>query len=173
MVCASNETIFVRRDKGAVLADIAGFYHAFGFEITEEFREKHDHLLAELQFTAMLLVLLARALEDGRAEPAEVTRAALRSFLEDHLGVWLGAFAERLEGVSELPYFVAVSRALAAGWRMLEREHEIEVPEKKLASGELPMVGDSGTPYECGMCEASVTDDSGEARPANRRSPEA
>ena len=43
-----NETIYVRRDKGAVLSDIAGFYRAFQFDLSGEFGEKHDHILAEL-----------------------------------------------------------------------------------------------------------------------------
>jgi TorA maturation chaperone TorD len=153
MACAPNETIVVRRDKGAVLADIAGFYRAFGFEISERFREKHDHVLAELQFTALLLVLLARAIEDGRTEPAEVTRDALRSFLSDHLGVWVGAFAERLEAVSPVPVYVAVARALAAGWLALKQEHQVVVPELAEA-----VEMDPGTPYECGMCEKSPDD---------------
>lgn len=153
MICAPNETIFVRRDKGAVLADIAGFYHAFGFEIAEDFREKHDHILAELQFTALLVVLLARSAEEGQAEPAEVTLDALKNFLQDHLGVWVGAFAERLESASILPLYVAVARALAAAWLALKNQHDVEVPELSY-----PAATNPGTPYECGLCAAAEDD---------------
>ena len=36
VTCPPNETAYVRRDKGVILADINGFYRAFGFEPAED-----------------------------------------------------------------------------------------------------------------------------------------
>ncbi|MCU0233243.1 MAG: molecular chaperone TorD family protein [Thermoanaerobaculales bacterium] len=78
--CAVNETAYVRRDKGAILADLAGFYRAFGFAPAADVGEKPDHIVSELQFTALLLVMLARArdADDRRRPPRRLDRALLR-----------------------------------------------------------------------------------------------
>lgn len=74
--------------KGPELADIAGFYQAFGLELADEegHREMPDHLAVELEFYAHLLLkqALLGQLED--AEGQTVVRGARLSFLADHLG---------------------------------------------------------------------------------------
>lgn len=78
------------------LADIAGFYRAFGFVVE---RERPDHCVAELEFFTYLALAEARFRRDGETEGAEVCAAATKTFLKDHLGGWLDAFAARLEEV--------------------------------------------------------------------------
>lgn len=75
----------------AELADIAGFYRAFGVTLSGD---KPDHLVAELEFLALLLAKEARAVESGQAERAAVCADARARFLRDHLATWTDAFAD-------------------------------------------------------------------------------
>ncbi len=83
--------------KGHELADILGFYTAFGFRLREGQSELPDHLAVELEFVSLLLLKLLYARQHAMAEPAEVTHKAIASFLRDHLGRWVEAFAEAVD----------------------------------------------------------------------------
>lgn len=69
------------------LADIAGFYRAFGVEVTPG-TERVDHVAAELEFMHLLALKEALAEESGESERASVCRDAAAAFLRDHLGRW-------------------------------------------------------------------------------------
>lgn len=81
----------------AELADIGGFYAAFGFTLSESDPDLPDHLCAELEFHSLLLVKQAYALARGWLSKAGLARAAARTFLEQHLGRWVGAFRSSLQ----------------------------------------------------------------------------
>jgi TorA maturation chaperone TorD len=153
-VCPPNETAFIRRDKGAVLADVCGFYRAFGLELAPEAGEKADHAVTELEFAAMLLVLLARARDAGESEAERVTERALHAFARDHLDEWLPAFCERLVESTVLPVYAATARLLAESLETVIERHAL--PRAVRVAWPGPSA-DPGTPYECGMvppCEA-------------------
>ncbi len=97
------------------LADIAGFYRAFGVQIEGD---RPDHVAAELEYVAFMLIREAYARERGEQDNAAVCADARRSFVRDHAGCWLGAFAARVEESSPgRPYehlARAAERAVAA-----------------------------------------------------------
>jgi TorA maturation chaperone TorD len=76
------------------MADISGFYRAFGFQVGGEQRERPDHLATELEFLYVLSLKEAFAAEQGIDEHVEVCVEARRAFLRDHLGRWIGLFAQ-------------------------------------------------------------------------------
>jgi TorA maturation chaperone TorD len=78
------------------LADINGFYRAFGFDLGGMVRERPDHLAAELEFMHLLALKEWNAATKGDLEAREICLEAQRKFLEDHLGRWIEAFAIRL-----------------------------------------------------------------------------
>jgi nitrate reductase assembly molybdenum cofactor insertion protein NarJ len=78
------------------LADIAGFYMAFGFKTGGPKRERPDHLAVELEFMHLLCLKEAYALSSSLPEQAQLCRDAQRSFLNDHLGAWIGLFSQAL-----------------------------------------------------------------------------
>lgn len=80
-----------------VLADLNGFYHAFGVEPAGAYRERNDHLSLECEFAALLLFKEALAQREGNADGAAVCRAARRRFFEEHIGRWGGVLFDRLE----------------------------------------------------------------------------
>ena len=89
--------------QGPTLADIAGFYRAFGLELAVS--ERPDHLALELEFMSVLAYKEALALRNNLHEQAEICRDAQRKFLEAHLGRWVGIFADTLARASQLdPY---------------------------------------------------------------------
>ncbi|HSD84237.1 MAG TPA: molecular chaperone TorD family protein [Anaerolineae bacterium] len=82
------------------LADIAGFYRAFGFENGGAIRERPDYLPTELEFMHVLTLREACAREAAQAEHVEIDVDAQRKFLRDHLAHWLPLFGKRLEQLS-------------------------------------------------------------------------
>lgn len=76
------------------MADIAGFYRAFGFNLGGQKRERPDHVAVELEFVHALALKEAYALETGIPEQLEICQAAQGKFLQDHLGRWIGLFAQ-------------------------------------------------------------------------------
>jgi len=76
------------------MADIAGFYRAFGFNLGGRRRERPDHIAVELEFMYALALKEAYALETGIPEHLEICVAAQGKFLQDHLGRWVNLFAQ-------------------------------------------------------------------------------
>jgi nitrate reductase assembly molybdenum cofactor insertion protein NarJ len=93
------------------LADINGFYRAFGFTNGGRVRERPDHLAVELEFMSILALKEAYTAQDGLVEHFEVCLEAQRKFLGDHLGRWIDKFAQSLalngDGVARTGYGVA------------------------------------------------------------------
>ncbi len=87
------------------LADINGFYRAFGVEVSKENPDLPDHLTTELEFYSTLLMKVAYAESLGLFEEAEITLEANKAFLEDHLGRWVGALCREVnERKAPSPY---------------------------------------------------------------------
>jgi hypothetical protein len=81
------------------MADIAGFYRAFGLEPNQETPERVDHLTLELDFVSHLLArLLHLSGHPGRNEQQTgLVEDALRKFVSDHLAWWIPLFSLALE----------------------------------------------------------------------------
>jgi len=79
------------------LSDIAGFYRAFGLDVSDDAKERPDHLAVELEFLHFLCFKEAYALEHHGPEQAELCRDAEVKFLQDHLLPWAPSFARRLQ----------------------------------------------------------------------------
>lgn len=81
------------------LADIAGFYHAFGVTPGRDAPERVDHIACELEFLAWLVAKErhARAGDgDDWAERVAICRDAQRDFVAEHVAWWVPAFARAL-----------------------------------------------------------------------------
>lgn len=100
--------------KAAMLADVAGFYRAFGLAPAEQYAEIEDHVGAELEFMSVLALKEAHALAAEREDAAGVTRDAEATFLADHLGRWAEAFAARLAALAPPGFYPAAADLLAA-----------------------------------------------------------
>lgn len=111
LACPPHETAYepdvFRRQRA--LADIAGFHHAFGFDVGEATRWQSDHIGVETEFCSIVLQRQAGAVEQGWDEAADVCADALASFLTDHLGRWHRSLASLLVDTA----VTAAYRALA------------------------------------------------------------
>ncbi|MEW5742623.1 MAG: molecular chaperone TorD family protein [Myxococcota bacterium] len=111
--------------KGNELADIAGFYSAFGMDRADSSaaRQMHDHLAVELEFYGVLLAKQAALAERGATEGVEVVEDARRKFLSDHLGRLAPAVAAQpavADSTAWGPVFEACSRLVLDECRRFE-----------------------------------------------------
>lgn len=95
------------------LADVAGFYRAFGLEPCEAKRERPDHIAVELEFMHVLALKEAYALAHDWDEKAEVCREAQAGFLRDHLGRWAPSFLKSLAERTRGGIFEMIAHATA------------------------------------------------------------
>jgi TorA maturation chaperone TorD len=141
-----NTDIFFRCQR---LADIAGFYHAFGLEVSPACGERLDHISVEAEFLYVLLAKEAAALDQGDYEGTEICRDARRKFFQEHLGWWVPAFARAIERVAPPGYYRQLARftaALSAAERLSLSLPPFTVPAiPRPSPGEAPAAcGDSG-----------------------------
>jgi TorA maturation chaperone TorD len=132
------------------LADIAGFYGAFGATAGGPAAERPDHAACELEF---LSFLAARRLElelAGDADGSETCALAEDAFLREHAGRWLPAFFDALVSRTTSAVYAGVA---ALGRRVVTAELErrgIE-PEPLRTRRRLAVEADC---LECGLADA-------------------
>jgi DMSO reductase family type II enzyme chaperone len=152
--CPPHETAYepdiFRRQRA--LADLAGFYKAFGFEIDQASRWQPDHLGVELEFASTLLQRQALAEEAGWDEQASVCGDALRAFLFDHLGRWHAGFGHRLARTAATEVYGRLADA-THGWIQSELER-FGLSPQPLADRPRVAPDDDVTP-SCGICPLS------------------
>lgn len=79
------------------LADINGFYRAFGLELKETTHERLDHIAVELEFISYLALKEAYAMEQMNSINVEISQDTQRKFLKDHLGKWVNSFRDCIQ----------------------------------------------------------------------------
>lgn len=113
-----HETTYSGTGRCTELADINGFYLAFGFDLREGQHEVADHLGVQLEFYSLLLLKQAYALEQGWPDKFEIARDAAKSFLTDHLGRWVDKVCERAIERQAAPIYRTLFETVAdAVWR--------------------------------------------------------
>jgi len=100
--------------KSAALADVAGFYAAFGVAPAAAAPDMEDHIGAELEFMSVLALKEAWAMAAGDADGVAVVRGAQASFLRDHLGRWAEAFADEVAAATPMAFYAAAATLLEA-----------------------------------------------------------
>lgn len=111
--CPAYEMEYGRNEiirQASDLADLAGFYHAFGLEIANGAEGRPDHITAECEFMSALCAKEAHAYTRGDDQNAEICLDAERGFLRDHLARWLPAFTHRVEEEDAGGLFASLAR---------------------------------------------------------------
>lgn len=83
--------------KARQLADISGFYGAFGMDVARERPTMQDYIASELEFMSLLSRNEAYATARHWTRRREVAIDAERTFLRDHLGRWERTLCADLE----------------------------------------------------------------------------
>ncbi|MFU8869707.1 TorD/DmsD family molecular chaperone [Natronococcus sp.] len=155
-----------------VLADISGFYKAFGLSMEDENRERADHLCIQLEFLSHLALQTAYLENEGDETGVEVVTDAQGSFLEDHLGRWTGRFRETLDEEADVEFYRALATLVDSlvgddtdrfGVEPKEFEETPPSPLEGLNDGE----GD----FRCGTCGTTPSGSTPEMPMGNREGP--
>jgi TorA maturation chaperone TorD len=135
------------------LADIAGFYAAFGLAVAAWDAERCDHASVEFEFMSILSAKEAHAIDQGDAELLRATTDAQRLFLRDHLATWIPAFARRLATAAPEGLYAAIAGFLQT---FLPAECvRVDVPPGPVWLDLSPAAEDAETPFECGVEESA------------------
>ena len=98
--CPPYETLYgvsqVDFQQSQVMADISGFFRAFGLQVSATALERIDHVAVELEFLQVLAAKEAYAGSQGDEAHARIVREGEMAFMADHLGKWAPTFARRL-----------------------------------------------------------------------------
>jgi TorA maturation chaperone TorD len=136
-----------------IMADVAGFYRAFGLEISNSHPDRPDHIAVECEFLPQLLELERQASQsiDEEAESrVAICRNAQRRFLLEHVVWWFPAFARLLARQEPGGFYEAVAQFLAA----------LVAAERALANLDPPQQGVEPSPIEnpdeCSGCELAI-----------------
>jgi len=131
------------------LADVAGFYRAYGFEVHGE---RPDHCAVELEFAAVLALAELEAERRGDAQGREICADTWRTYLRDHLGGWLDRLADRIDEIDPRAPQAVAARTAAA---LVASEVERLGIELAPITGGLPILDDDDFELRCGDCPAA------------------
>lgn len=132
------------------LADLTGFYGAFGLRIAPGAAERPDHVRCECEFVMSLARREAIASERNDDASRDQIRRATRLFLRDHLGRFAPALGERLREADPDGFYGALG-ALLSAFAMDEcQRFEVDV-----GSAVLPLRDptEDAVPMACGSCD--------------------
>lgn len=79
------------------LADLGGFYKAFDLKLSEDTKDRFDHISIELEFMHFLTYKEAYALENHGEEQLNICADAEKKFLKSHLGRWVPLFTKLVD----------------------------------------------------------------------------
>jgi TorA maturation chaperone TorD len=115
LVCPHYEADYVAAGSfrlAQVLADVTGFYAAFGVRVSDIAHERPDHIVVELDFMNFLATREAHAAGQGQSEKARLCRQAQRLFFERHLGRWAIVFSGNFGAAARLDFYLRLRRLL-------------------------------------------------------------
>lgn len=119
------------------IADVAGFYRAFGLEPSRDMPERHDHIALELEFMSWLILKEAYARETSRnaqaTENARVCAEAAGKFFREHVVWWMPAFAHALRQRAASRFYLALADVLSAFIHVERALRGIEAPTELVA----------------------------------------
>ncbi|MCC6766266.1 MAG: molecular chaperone TorD family protein [Deltaproteobacteria bacterium] len=138
--------------KATALADLGGFYRAFGVQPDAASPRPEDHLALELEFVSVLALKEAWARSGGETEALAVTRDATAKFLADHLGTWIDAWCTALAEQGAPDFYVALGEAVRCAVRA-ECERLAVIPHTVAAR--LPEGDLGGEAFTCPRADAA------------------
>jgi DMSO reductase family type II enzyme chaperone len=131
------------------LADVSGFYAAFGLVPAPGSHERPDHVSCECEFMLVLARKEAWALEHGETGMLAHTRDAYRTFLRDHLARFVPSLRERLRRHDARGFYGRLGDLAGAMVRGECRRLDVRADCASLA---LRVPLDDTVPAACGSC---------------------
>jgi TorA maturation chaperone TorD len=95
--------------RAAQLADLGGFYQAFGLEIAGCESDRPDFVSVECEFMSALCVKEAHGRSTKHHDLIACCTDAQRAFFKDHLSRWMPALASRVIDAAQHPFYDALA----------------------------------------------------------------
>lgn len=110
------ESLFVGGTKSdpVALSSVAGFYSKIGFQQVGGVHDSPEYMGNEMAFMDQVLSGEMAALKSGDAESAERFRALGKEFLQQHLGCWVGRYAEEMKRQAQTDLYRGLACMMAA-----------------------------------------------------------
>jgi len=152
-VCPPYETEYTSPhvfSKTQSLADIGGFYKAFGLELGSGQKERVDFIGAELEFMGYLCFKTAYSLKGENHTNYEICLEAQKKFFQEHLGRWIRIFCEKLLTGAENLFYKNLSQILLS---FLDFEAQfLNLRVEGIAPPFLNLSEPSTQGFSCGNC---------------------
>ncbi len=160
VLCSAHETeyAFDPFSKSRQLADIAGFYEAWGLRVAQDRRGLPDFIATELEFMSLLLRKQVYALASGWSDRAELAAAAALGFLEDHLGRWVPTFCSDVRGTADATSAYSAAAALCERF-IAEEVRRSGVRPDRVRGRVIPL--EDAEAFQCGLAPAEPGDAAG------------
>ena len=97
--CPPYETLFGNDHvfaQSQVMGDIAGFYRAFGVELSKDVHERLDHLSVEFEFMHFMAYKESYSRCHDGADKTQIVLDAQKKFVKNHIGRWVPLFCRML-----------------------------------------------------------------------------
>jgi TorA maturation chaperone TorD len=152
--CPPYETLFGNDHvfgQSQVMGDIAGFYKAFGVELSRDVHERLDHLSVELEFMHFLAYKESYARCHDGLDKTQIVVDAQKKFVKDHIGRWVPLFAKMLVRKSDSGLYKLVADFLVE-WMEFEVAYLAVNPQPYSEADYRPATFNApeGQTYECG-----------------------
>ncbi len=152
--CPPYETLFGNDHVFAqahVMGDIAGFYKAFGVELSRDIHERMDHLSVELEFMHFVAYKESYARCHDGAEKTQIVVDAQKKFVKEHIGRWVPLFGKMLARKADYGLYRHMAD-LTGDWMDFEAAYLGVSPQPYNETDYRPATFNApeGQTYECG-----------------------
>jgi putative dimethyl sulfoxide reductase chaperone len=152
--CPPYETLFGNDHvfaQSQVMGDIAGFYRAFGVELSKDIHERLDHLSVEFEFMHFLAYKESYSRCHDGADKTQIVLDAQKKFVKNHIGRWVPLFCRMLVKKADSGLYKHIAD-LMAEWMDFEAAFLGVVPQSYSETDYRPATFNSpeGQTYECG-----------------------
>lgn len=152
--CPPYETLFGNDHVFAqshVMGDIAGYYRAFGVELSKDIHERVDHLSVEFEFMHFLAYKESYSRCHDGADKTDIVVEAQKKFVKNHIGRWVPLFCRMLAKKADTGLFKLIAD-MTTEWMDCETAFLGVVPQPYAEADYRPATfhAPEGQTYECG-----------------------
>ncbi|MDR4493558.1 MAG: molecular chaperone [Nitrospirales bacterium] len=152
--CPPYETLFGNDHvfgQSYVMGDIAGFYSAFGLQLSPDIHERLDHLSVELEFMHYLAYKESYAILHDGQEKLQTVIEAEKKFVKEHIGRWVPLFAGMLVRKADFGFYKILAD-FTSDWMAFDIAYLGVTPQPYSETDYRPasFMSPEGQTFECG-----------------------
>lgn len=101
-----------RKIMGDSTMDAKNRYEKFGLEMSEKFKDVPDHISVELEYMFFLIFKEVESIKSSDPENVQVYISEQKSFLQNHLNMWIPDFTNCVSKFSENLFYINLSKLI-------------------------------------------------------------